>query len=83
MIREHRDSESKGVLQPDLLYTLLLAQDMEAGIGRMTDIQLRDEVMTIFWRVMKLHPMLSRGLFIYYLSIQLWTIAYTMNSNLY
>ncbi len=48
MIREHRDSESKGMLQPDLLYTLLQAQDTEAGIGRMTDIQLRDEVMTIF-----------------------------------
>jgi cytochrome P450 len=48
MIREHRDSESKGVLPRDLLYTLLQAQDTEAGIGRMTDIQLRDEVMTIF-----------------------------------
>jgi cytochrome P450 len=48
MIKTHRHSESKGVLQPDLLYTLLQAQDTEAGIGRMTDIQLRDEVMTIF-----------------------------------
>jgi cytochrome P450 len=48
MIREHRDSESKQVLQPDLLYTLLQVQDTEAGIGGMTDIQLRDEVMTIF-----------------------------------
>jgi cytochrome P450 len=48
MIREHRESESKGLLQPDLLYTLLKAQDTEAGIGRMTDLQLKDEVMTIF-----------------------------------
>ncbi len=48
MIREHRNSESKGVLQPDLLYTLLQAQDTEAGIGKMTDLQLKDEVMTIF-----------------------------------
>lgn len=32
----------------DLLYTLLQAQDTEAGIGRMTDSQLKDEVMTIF-----------------------------------
>jgi cytochrome P450 len=48
MIREHRDSESKQVLQPDLLYTLLQVQDTEAGIGGMTDVQLRDEVMTIF-----------------------------------
>ena len=32
----------------DLLYTLLQAQDTEAGIGRMTDLQLKDEVMTIF-----------------------------------
>jgi cytochrome P450 len=30
------------------LYTLLKAQDTEAGIGRMTDLQLKDEVMTIF-----------------------------------
>jgi cytochrome P450 len=31
-----------------LLYTLLQAQDTEAAIERMTDSQLRDEVMTIF-----------------------------------
>ncbi|MCC2648386.1 MAG: putative cytochrome [Nitrososphaeraceae archaeon] len=31
-----------------MLYTLLQAQDAEAAIGRMTDSQLRDEVMTIF-----------------------------------
>jgi cytochrome P450 len=31
-----------------LLHTLLHVQDEEAGIGRMTDSQLRDEVMTIF-----------------------------------
>ncbi|HYA83640.1 MAG TPA: cytochrome P450 [Candidatus Bathyarchaeia archaeon] len=64
MIKEHRDNESKGVyhkedreIRPkngymnkptDLLYTLLQAQDTEAGIGRMTDLQLKDEVMTIF-----------------------------------
>jgi cytochrome P450 len=48
MIKEHRDKESKGVPQSDLLHTLLQAQDAEAGIGRMTDSQLRDEVMTIF-----------------------------------
>jgi cytochrome P450 len=32
----------------DLLYTLMKAQDQEAGIKQMSDIQLRDEVMTIF-----------------------------------
>jgi cytochrome P450 len=48
MIREHRDSEGKQVLQPDLLYTLLQVQDTEAGIVGMTDVQLRDEVVTIF-----------------------------------
>jgi len=32
----------------DLLYTLMEAQDQEAGIKQMSDIQLRDEVMTIF-----------------------------------
>jgi cytochrome P450 len=48
MIKEHRDNESKGMSQGDLLYTLLLAQDTEAAIERMTDSQLRDEVMTIF-----------------------------------
>src|SRR5215831_7766462 len=49
MIKEHRDNESKGVYhKEDLLYTLLQAQDTEAGIGKMTDLQLKDEVMTIF-----------------------------------
>jgi cytochrome P450 len=49
MIKEHRENESKGVYhKEDLLYTLLEAQDTEAGIGRMTDLQLKDEVMTIF-----------------------------------
>ncbi|MFZ0225288.1 MAG: cytochrome P450 [Candidatus Nitrosopolaris sp.] len=47
MIKEHRDKESV-YHQEDLLYTLLQAQDTEAGIGRMTDLQLKDEVMTIF-----------------------------------
>ncbi len=32
----------------DLLYALIEAQDKEAGITQMSDIQLRDEVMTIF-----------------------------------
>jgi cytochrome P450 len=32
----------------DLLHTLMEAQDKEAGIKQMSDIQLRDEVMTIF-----------------------------------
>lgn len=47
MIKEHRDKESV-YHEEDLLYTLLQAQDTEAGIGRMTDLQLKDEVMTIF-----------------------------------
>jgi cytochrome P450 len=49
MIKEHRDKEKKSEYhEEDLLYTLLQAQDTEAGIGRMTDSQLKDEVMTIF-----------------------------------
>jgi len=48
MIKEHRNNESKGETKQDLLYTLLQAQDAEAGIRRMTDSELRDEVMTIF-----------------------------------
>src|SRR5206468_9901705 len=47
---EHRkklDKEHKKE-DDDLLLTLLQAQDEEAGIARMTDEQLRDEVMTIF-----------------------------------
>ncbi len=51
MIKEHRqDNQSKVDVsqQIDLLYTLLQSQDAEAGIGRMNDTQLRDEVMTIF-----------------------------------
>jgi cytochrome P450 len=48
MIKEHRDNESTGETKEDLLYTLLQAQDAEAGIRRMTDSELRDEVMTIF-----------------------------------
>ena len=48
MIKEHRDHESNGVYhKEDLLYTLLQAQDTQAGIGRMTDLQLKEEVMTI------------------------------------
>ena len=51
MIKEHRKILDKGddkESHDDLLLTLLQAQDEEAGIGRMTDEQLRDEVMTIF-----------------------------------
>src|SRR5215467_14247749 len=49
MIKEHRDNEGIGIYhKEDILYTLLQAQDTEAGIGRMTDLQLKDEVMTIF-----------------------------------
>lgn len=50
MIKEHRKKLDKGHEKEDddLLSTLLQAQDEEAGIGRMTDQQLRDEVMTIF-----------------------------------
>src|SRR5919198_1846233 len=48
MIKQHRENESKNLSDTDLLYSLLQAQDTEAGIERMTDLQLRDEVMTIF-----------------------------------
>lgn len=49
MIKQHRHDQSKGINHDhDLLYTLLQAQDKEAGIEKMTDSQLRDEVMTIF-----------------------------------
>jgi cytochrome P450 len=69
MIKEQRDNESKGVSQGDLLYTLLQAQDKEAAIERMTDSQLRDEVMTIF---LAGHETTANalGLFIYYHKIQ-------------
>ncbi|MCI0527418.1 MAG: cytochrome P450, partial [Nitrospira sp.] len=45
MIQEHR---TKGVDQGDLLSMLLLAQDAEGDGGSMTDMQLRDEAMTLF-----------------------------------
>jgi len=51
IIKEHRKKLDKGddtESHDDLLLTLLQAQDEEARIGRMTDEQLRDEVMTIF-----------------------------------
>ncbi len=48
MINEHKENLEKGREDDDLLFTLLQAQDEQAGIGRMTDLQLRDEVMTIF-----------------------------------
>jgi len=48
MIQEHRNNTANERPKSDLLYTLLEAQDSDAGIKRMTDTQLRDEVMTIF-----------------------------------
>lgn len=49
MISEHRKMLDRGQKGgDDLLFTLLQAQDEESGIGKMSDIQLRDEVMTIF-----------------------------------
>ena len=48
MIKEHRDNERKGILKRRFAIYSLQAQDTEAGIERMTDSQLRDEVMTIF-----------------------------------
>jgi len=49
MISEHRMNLDKGQKKgDDLLFTLLQAQDEESGIGKMSDQQLRDEVMTIF-----------------------------------
>jgi cytochrome P450 len=49
MINEHRMKlEKKGEKDTDLLFTLLQAQDDNTKMGKMTDQQLRDEVMTIF-----------------------------------
>lgn len=49
MISEHRKNLNKNLKgQEDLLFTLLKAQDKESGIEKMSDQQLRDEVMTIF-----------------------------------
>ncbi|MEP6690128.1 MAG: cytochrome P450 [Gemmatimonadaceae bacterium] len=45
MIEQRRRSGTDG---GDLLSMLLLAQDTEGDHGRMTDVQLRDEAMTIF-----------------------------------
>jgi len=42
------DRRRSGIDRGDLLSMLLLAQDEEGGSGRMTNEQLRDEVMTIF-----------------------------------
>jgi cytochrome P450 len=44
LIGEHRASGDQG----DLLSMLLQAQDTEGGSGRMTDLQVRDEAITIF-----------------------------------
>ena len=82
MIKEHRDKESKGTSNADLLYTLLQAQDAEAGIGRMNDSQLKDEVMTIF---VAGHETTANALghFIYYHSIQLKRLVSMKNYVLY
>ena len=49
MIKEHRVKlEQKEEKDTDLLFTLLKAQDYNTKTGKMTDQQLRDEVMTIF-----------------------------------
>ncbi|MGH9980021.1 MAG: cytochrome P450, partial [Nitrososphaeraceae archaeon] len=49
MINEHRMKlEKKEEKDTDLLFTLLQAQDNNTKMGKMTDQQLRDEVMTIF-----------------------------------
>jgi cytochrome P450 len=82
MIKEHRDKESKGTSNADLLYTLLQAQDAEAGIGRMNDSQLKDEVMTIF---VAGHETTANALghFIYYHSIQLNRLVSMKNYVLY
>jgi cytochrome P450 len=45
IIRERR---AQGIDQGDLLSMLLLAQDTEGDGGSMTDLQLRDELMTLF-----------------------------------
>lgn len=84
MIKEHRDHESNGVYhKEDLLYTLLQAQDTQAGIGRMTDLQLKEEVMTI---LLVGHETTYNALtWTFYLlsHIQLQTIVSTLNSVLY
>jgi cytochrome P450 len=49
IIDEHRVKLEKNEQKDkDLLFTLLQAQDDDSGIEKMTDQQLRDEVMTIF-----------------------------------
>jgi cytochrome P450 len=49
MIIEHRKKLDSGHVDgDDLLFTLLQAQGEKSGNGKMTDTQLRDEVMTIF-----------------------------------
>ena len=49
MINEHRMKLEKNEEKDnDLLFTLLKSQDDSTDIGKMTDQQLRDEVMTIF-----------------------------------
>ena len=48
MIEQHRKSVGKNIVRNDLLYTLLEVQEQEPGLEKMTDEQLKDEVMTIF-----------------------------------
>lgn len=62
LIRERRKSgEDAG----DLLSMLLLSQDEEADGEGMTDTQVRDEALTLFWPVTRLRRMrsLGRGIF--------------------
>ena len=47
MIEQHRKNLGKNTERNDLLYTLLEVQEQEPGL-KMTDEQLKDEVMTIF-----------------------------------
>ena len=54
MINEHRMQLEKNEKKDnDLLFTLLQSQYDHTGIEKMSDQQLRDEVMTIFWQDMK------------------------------
>src|ERR687898_1522805 len=49
MIHEHKMKlDKKGEKDTDLLFTLLQAQEDNTKMGKMTDEQLRDEVMTMF-----------------------------------
>ena len=73
LIAEHRASAERGEVRGDMLSMLLLAQDEEDGKG-MTDLQVRDEAMTLFvaghettanaltwtWYLLSQHPDVER-----------------------